>query len=692
MKYLILSVVLISTSTICSSQDINLEDIWLKYKFYAPSKDSYSWDSDTTYTTIQQDKIFRYDISSEEESIEILDLTTIPDTLKISSYEFSQEKYLMVLFNTESLYRRSSKSYVKVYDIETKQIVAWTSVKVYNPSFSPDEKMLAYGRTDWVYEEEFGFTKAYVWVEDMDGLNLAFLKFDESRVKTYDLQIWENSLYPELYKYKYPKVGEENSKVSLWLLSAKGDSKTVKIDSLNNKWEYFSKIEPNHTKTTNKQMTFSYAKTNRKQNHLELYTYNLFKGTKSKIYEEKAKTYIELPEGPYSYSKGFILDSYKGGYRHFYSYELGKNLQKKEKDLTPGEFDVKEFLYYDEKEKNLYFTALYKNSFTQSLCISKNGKVKQLIKTDDWTSVAISPKGSFATVTLSNVNKAPITYLYDLKNAKQLRVLSKNEEKQNLIGTLNLGKTDFFKIKNENKTSINCFKILPPDFDKNKKYPVLMHCYGGPGHQVVTNRWSHFDYFYHQLLAQKGYIVVLADGRGTDGRGTDFRHASYGQMGKVEHEDQVAVAKYMRELDYVDSNRIGIWGWSFGGYLSSLCLMKSPDIFSTAIAVAPVTNWKYYDNIYTERYMGLINENLKGYDENSPVNYAKNLKGNYLLIHGTADDNVHFQNAIAMQQELLKYNKQFEVFYYPDRNHGIYGGTTRYNLYKKMMDYILENL
>jgi dipeptidyl-peptidase 4 len=273
-----------------------------------------------------------------------------------------------------------------------------------------------------------------------------------------------------------------------------------------------------------------------------------------------------------------------------------------------------------------------------------------------------------------------------------VRTLVDNKELKETMKEYNLGKKEFATLKTSQGTELNYWILKPADFDPNKKYPVFMYVYGGPGANTVKDSWGGNDYFWHQMLAQKGYIVISVDNRGTGGRGKDFKHCTYKQLGKLETIDQIEAAKFFGSQPYIDKNRIGIFGWSYGGYMSSLCITLGADVFKMAIAVAPVTNWRYYDSIYTERYNGLPQDNPGGYDDNSPINHVSRLKGKYLLIHGTADDNVHFQNAVEMTNALIKANKQFDVLFYPDKNHGIYGGNARYHLYTKMTRFIQDNL
>lgn len=692
-------------SQFLDAQTISLEDIWLNYKYYSPSSKEVSWYNNTHILQKNEKEVFAMDIFSGEQK-SLFPLTVLLDSFKVSGFELSPLKNKIMFFcNTEKLYRRSQKSYVFIYDIHDQELLFSSKTKVFNPSFSFDEKMLAYtvdnnlfladlkagvetsvtkdgelnhiinGRTDWVYEEEFGFTRAHAWLKGNN--KIAYLKFDESKVKTYDMQVWKTDLYPELYSYKYPKAGEDNSKVSLWIYDLV-KQESSEVFSTNSTAEYIPKLLCSQNDSE-----VCFATNNRSQNHFKLLVHDVQTGEQKIIYEERSDKYVENPETILFQEGKLIIDSYKSGYHHFHEVDL---VSGDVIDLTPRNYDVKDYLGKNGLSMIHYFTALYDHSHTKIICSSKAGKIKKLFKTDYWLEASFSPNNEYLLLEKSSLLEKPKSKYFKVSDEKEIKNwLGESSEKIK-------ANVDFLEVESLEGHQIPAYVIYPSDFDKKKKYPLLMHCYGGPGYQLVTNKWNGFDFFYHQMIADKGCIVVLADGRGTDGNGTVFRQSTYGNMGKYEHQDQVTVVNYFKNKGYVNPDKVGIWGWSYGGYLSSLCLLKSPDVFSMAISVAPVTNWRYYDNIYTERYMGLPSGNAKGYDDNSPTNYAKNLKGKFLLIHGTGDDNVHLQNSIVLQNELLKYNKQFEVFFYPDKNHGIYGGTTRYNLYKKMTIFIEQNL
>ena len=340
-------------------------------------------------------------------------------------------------------------------------------------------------------------------------------------------------------------------------------------------------------------------------------------------------------------------------------------------------------LYYRSTEEGSINRTLY----VHNLFTSKKRKLSTQIGDN---SIKFSDNFKYYLNSYSNANTAPY-YTLHKSNGEQLKVLEDNAEFNAKMNEFNLSKKEIFSIQTE-EAELNAWMIKPPNFDSNKKYPLFMFLYGGPGSQQVKNSFGWTNYYWYQMLAQNGYIVACVDNRGTGGKGSEFKKMTYKELGKYELIDQINAAKYFGDLDYIDSERIGIQGWSYGGYMSSLAITKGSDIFSLAIAVAPVTNWRYYDNIYTERYMQTPQENANGYDDNSPINHVDKLKGDYLLIHGSADDNVHVQNSMEMMSALVKANKKFDLFIYPDKNHGIYGGNTRLHLYQKMTDFILKNL
>jgi dipeptidyl-peptidase-4 len=431
---------------------------------------------------------------------------------------------------------------------------------------------------------------------------------------------------------------------------------------------------------------------NRHQNKLEYLLANASNGASRVILTEESKQYIDINDDLTFLKNGkqFILSSENDGYNHIYMYDIGGKLIRQ---ITKGNWEVSSLYGIDEKSGVIYYQSTESSPLRRDVySIRLDGSNKKRMSVMDGRNDAtFSADFSYYILTHSDGKTPPYITLNE-KSGDIVRVLEDNGVLRKLLGEYVVSPTAFFEMNTSEGIALNGYMIKPVDFDASKKYPVLMYVYGGPGSQNVTDSWSGLRTMWFNYLAQKGYIIVCVDNRGTGFRGADFKKMTYKQLGKYETADQIEVAKWLAQKSYVDPARIGIWGWSFGGYLSSLCITKGADVFSMAIAVAPVTSWRYYDSIYTERYLQTPQENPTGYDENSPIQFAKNLKGKFLLVHGTADDNVHFQNSVMFSEALIQANKPFEQAYYPNKNHGIYGGNTSLHLYSKMTDFILKNL
>jgi dipeptidyl-peptidase 4 len=642
--------------------------------------------------------------------------------LVFDSYEFStDESRLLLPTEFEPVYRHSGKSAYVVIDLKTMKADYLSKGKQLLAEFSPDGKKVAFvrdnnlfikdlelniekavttdgeqnkvinGSTDWVYEEEFSFTTAFFW--SPDSKRLAWFKFDERAVKEYAMPTY-GTLYPGNYTFKYPKAGETNSTVTAWIFNLI-DQKTTQVNTGNDANQYLAR-----GKWTYSGDAFCITRLNRHQNHLELLLADPENGAVRLLMEEQNNTYIDVHNNLTFLKDGkhFIWTSEVGGYNQIYLYGMNG---KKLRPLTQKNADITQFYGVDESKGLVYYQMAFPSPWDRTLHVAKlSGKGSSaLVERNGHQQAEFSSNYNYFILSHSNANEPPVFELCS-GNGKKLKSLEENEALRQRLGEYRLGKREFFNFKPDYGSSstsqptwnLNGWMIKPPDFDPNKKYPVFMTVYGGPGHNTVENSWGGANRLWYDLLAQRGYIVVSVDNRGTGNRGEEFKKCTYLQLGKLETEDQMAAARYLASLPYVDGSRIGIQGWSYGGYMSSLCITKGAELFKMAIAVAPVTNWRYYDSIYTERFMKTPEENASGYDDNSPINHATRLKGKYLLIHGTADDNVHFQNAVEMTSALVKANKQFDLFFYPDKNHGIYGGNTRLHLYSMMTDYILKNL
>ncbi|MFN7313189.1 MAG: S9 family peptidase [Bacteroidota bacterium] len=711
---LILTLCLCASVVISSAQnEITLEDIWTKGTFSAKGVAGFNSMNDGKYYSAQDQEgnIIRYGFADGKPVDTILSKSAA--NIARYSYRFNADESKLLLENNfTQIYRHSYAANIYVYDLKTKSLSQPVKDMVMLAEFSPDGNKIAYvknnnlyyydlrqkkeieitqdglsnqiinGATDWVYEEEFALSKGFYW--NSSGTQLAFYRFDESKVKEFSMTMF-GKLYPEEYKFKYPKAGEANSEIQIIVYNL-NSGKKQNINIGEEKDIYIPRIH--WTKNEN---TLFIQRLNRLQNKLELLSTNTSNGNTNIIYTEENKAYIDVPEITFlKDGKSFIINSEKSGWNHLYHYQLNGSLIKQ---ITQGNWDIDQFYGVDEKRKLVYVSTSEINSAERYVySISLDGKnKKQLTTKKGWNSATFNADFTFFLWSYSNINTAPY---YALCNAagKELRVLEDNKALMQKLSNHQLAQAEMSTSLNAYNESLNTFTIKPPQFDARKKYPVLMYVYGGPGHQLAVNRWMGANYFWYQMLAAKGYIIVCVDGRGTGFKGEAFKKSTYLQLGKYEIEDQIYVAQQLGKLPYVDANRIGIWGWSFGGYMASLGISKGADVFKAAIAVAPVTNWRYYDNIYTERFMRTPQENGKNYDENSPINHVEKIKGNYLIIHGTADDNVHFQNAVEMVNQMIKKGVKFDSEYYPNSNHGIGGGKTRLHLYERMTRFILEKL
>jgi dipeptidyl-peptidase-4 len=626
----------------------------------------------------------------------------------------NDETKLLVFVEREKIYRRSSKAIVYTYDLKTKKTIKVDDEKIMHATYSPNNDKVAFvknnnlyfknlvtnqtiqvtndgewnkiinGNADWVYEEEFEFTRAFDWSKN--GTYIAYYKFNESKVPQFSMTMYKG-LYPSQYTYKYPKAGEPNSTIEIHIYNV-STGKDVKVDIGTETDIYVPRIK--WTQDDNK---LGVAWMNRLQNHLKWFSADATTGATSTIYDETNKYYVEINDDLEFLKDGqhFITTSEKDGFKHLYLYNMNGTLQSQ---LTKGSYDVDEIAGVDEKRKTVYYTAAYASPMDRQLfAIAYAGKKispKQITVGSGTHKVEFNNDFSYYIDDYSTVNTPPVVAIFDV-SGKPIKTLIDNKALTAKIGEYQVGKVTFIKVPNSKGDSLNGWMLKPADFDANKKYPVLFCNYGGPGSQNVTNKWGTVS-FWHQYLAQSGYIIVSIDNTGTGFRGEDFKKKTYLQVGKLEIEDQIDAAKYLGSLPYIDKNRIGHWGWSFGGFMSSLAITKGADVFKMAVAVAPVTNWRFYDNIYTERFMRTPQENPRGYDENSPLNFTNRIKGKFLIIHGTGDDNVHFQNSVMMVDKMIQNNIDFESAYYPNRNHGISGNNATYHIYKKMTDFIFDNL
>jgi dipeptidyl-peptidase-4 len=702
-----------------AQKQISVEDYTTQNTFGEKSVTGINWMNDGKYySTLTDNKVIKYDLVTGREVETLVDGSSFSSAISIDDYSFTEdERKMLLLTSQQSIYRRSFIADYYVYDLTTKSL---TPLSPNGPqsyaSFSPDGSKVAFvrdnnlfyvtlsgmkevkvtedgkfnyvinGTTDWVYEEEFSFVVGFEW--SPDGKKLAYYRFDESEVKEYNLQLWGRSLYPRDYRYKYPKAGESNSQVEIWLFDL-ASARRIKADLGDENDVYIPRI-----KWTADSNVLAIRKLNRLQNHLLLLHTNADTGASTIVLDEKTDTYFDIEELDLTYLKNgkeFLYTSEADGYKHLYLYSIDGTLVRK---LTHGNYEVTSLVGFDEKSKTCYYVSTEGSPLERHFySVSADGKKKIKLSAAPGThEVNMSRDFKFYIDDYSSAIQPLTVTLFKTRNNTPVKVLERNEELVDISREYGVAKKEFFMFTTDDRTDLNGFMLKPADFNPSKTYPVLIFQYSGPGSQEVENAWSGSHFYFHQMLAQRGYIVAVIDPRGTGGRGEQFKKVTYKQLGKYELQDHLAGAKYLASLRYVDKSRLGIWGWSYGGYMSALAMTRGAGVFKIGIAVSPVTNWRLYDTVYTERYLQTPQLNADGYDKNSPLSYASQLQGKFLLIHGTGDDNVHFQNSILLESALVNAGKQFTSFYYPDRHHALEGAQTRRHLYTMMLNFIQDNL
>lgn len=733
-KYLLISLFLVFGTLSASAQEkknFELEDLYLRPTFSAKSvRGMNSMKDGKSYASFEKGQLNIYNYKSgklEKTLFGIADLTMHPDSLPIGlqDYELSaNEDKMLCVTEIENIYRHSYHASYYVYDFKTKTLQPLSeNGKQRLATFSPDASKVAFmrdnnlfikdlttgkesqftndglynhiinGAPDWVYEEEFSFSQGFYW--SPDSKKIAYMKFDESKVREFQMEEFEG-LYPEWYSFKYPKAGEDNSIVEIYVYDL-ASGKTVKMDTGTETDIYLPRIA--WTKDAN---VLAIQRLNRHQNHLEILAADATTGKSRVFYDETNDYYIDITDDWHFLEDGkrFLMTSEKSGYNHIYLYNLDGSLVKQ---LTDGKWDVTSVYGFDGKE--VYFQAAKKSSIERQIyAVNLKGQLREVIGREGTNQARFSNDFSYLININSSITQPRQFELYTNKG-KLVRVLEDNHEFAEKLKTFNLGEKKLLKISdpafvlpNGEQVDIDAWQILPPDFDPSKKYPVLIYVYGGPGHQTVNNAWADSDFWWMQLLAQHGIISVSINNRGSGAYGEVFKKMTYLQLGKYETEDMITLAKYMAKQPYVDAERIGIYGWSYGGFMAANGITKGADVISTAVSVAPVTNWRYYDNVYTERFMRTPQENPDGYDLNSPVHNTAMIKGNYLLCHGSGDDNVHYQNAMELIKALVSNGKQFDLMIYPNKNHGIYGGyeygdgESRMHLFTKINGFLFKHL
>jgi dipeptidyl-peptidase 4 len=699
-------------------KEISVEDIWGTYQFSTNSVPGFEFMKDGKhYTRLVNSKVVQYDLTTGDQTRILFDTTLVENfNDAITGYTFSKdESKILLQSQTRSIYRRSKESRYVVFDSKSMRITpVMDSVKIQNAQINPAGTKVAFvfennlyikdlvsleliqvtsdgkkneiinGASDWVYEEEFSLVRAFEW--SPDGKYIALLRFDETEVPEFTMTNYNDGHYPDYETFKYPKVGEKNAVVTIHLFDLEaGELSEINVAAPD--YEYIPRI--NWTKDPR---FFSFRIMNRWQNRLDLYLVDVRSKNAGAILTEKNPFYLDLKDDLYFLENGkeFIWTSEESGFNHIYLYNTkGEKL----KALTNGEYEVTEFLGVDEKRKRVFFQAAMVSPMTREV-YSVDFEGNNLINHTELkgnNSARFSHTYDYYIHTFSTAN-SPNQYLVKSFEGDTIRIIETNITVSRKQVEYNTSPVEFYKFKGPGGDILNGWMIKPKNISDGEKHPVLMFVYGGPGSQQVKDSWMGQNYWWFQMLAQKGYIIACVDNRGTGGRGQDFKKITYLQLGKYETEDQIAAAKHLAKMPFVDRDRIGIFGWSYGGYLANLCILLGNETFKAAISIAPVTNWKWYDTIYTERYMRTDQANISGYSSHAPVYLADKLKGNLLLVHGMGDDNVHFQHTAEFAKELIAANKQFDTYFYPNKSHSIAGGKTRWHLYQKMTDFVTNKL
>ncbi len=684
------------------------------------------------YTRISPDrkKIVKYSFKTGQEVATVFDVTTARDcSLRtFDDYIMSpDESRILIQTETKPIYRRSFTAVYYIFNVRNNTLEPLSENGPQQvPLFSPDGNQIAFvrenniylvkllfgnsesqittdgkfnhvlnGIPDWVYEEEFGFNRAFDF--SADSKMIAYIRFDESQVPMYSFPWYkgmapameEYDVYPGAYQYKYPMPGVDNSKVTVHTFDIKSKV-TRQMDLPLDADGYIPRI-----KFTDNENTLAIMTLNRHQNRFDLYFANPRSTLCKLAVRDEEERYIK--EDAYSsiafYPTHFVMMSERDGYNHLYLYTAAGNLVKQ---ITRGKYEVKNFLGWDRKSNTFYYTSNEESPLRTAVYkIDAKGRKTKLSDREGTNSAIFSKNLKYYINTFSNIQTPTVITIND-NNGKTLTTLVDNRKLNDRLAGVALPTKEFFTFTTTDGTELNGWMMKPADFDPAKKYPVIMHQYSGPGSQQVLDRWATGSRgdggMFEAYMADRGFISVCVDGRGTGGRGADFEKCTYLNLGVKEARDQVETALYLGTLPYVDARNIGIWGWSFGGYNTLMAMSEGTPVFKAGVAIAAPTDWRFYDSVYTERFMRTPKENTEGYDAASAIKRADKLHGELLLMHGTADDNVHLRNAAEYSEALVQADKQFDMHIYTNRNHGIYGGNTTKHLLTRVTEFFIENL
>lgn len=738
--------------------EITLEDIYASGTFQGEHFQGGRWaEEGPIIRHIRQDRddgathLIEYNLETDTETRLIdgsnLYAEDVDRLIPIEGYEYSTDGSKVLIYtDSEKVWRYNTKGFYYIYDIQEETLTPLSSrdkgFQMF-AKFSPEADRVAFvrerdlysvnletmeetqltdsgteggiinGTSDWVYEEEFGLRDGWSW--SPDGSRIAFFQLDESDTKPYTLTDLRNGLYPDITRFRYPKAGEQNSEIRIGVIDvASGERRFFDTTTWNaggDSLEYIPRM--GWTPEIEGEHSVWMFRLNRDQNHLDL-IYGDSRDMETRVVlEEDEDTWIEVETGFSDLDVGkitylddgehFVWVSETDGYRHLYLYQNDGTFVRQ---ITEGEWDVTDFHGIDEEEGAVYLTGtiespLERHLYRVDLGLSGTSSdapthPRQITRKSGWHSVNMSSDMRYYIDTHSDVTR-PAAVTLHASDGSQITALESNEKLRQTVRSYQLPEPEFMTVPAADGTSLNAYILKPNDFDPGKRYPLLLYVYGGPGAQTVQKQWGGSRYLWHAYLAREHDILVASvDNRGTGGRGKEFKSITYRRLGRIEAQDQISAARHLKALPYVDDSRVGIWGWSYGAYLTLMSMLyeEGPETFSVGAAVAPVTDWRLYDTIYTERYMSTPQKNPRGYRKGAPIYYADRMQTDQdlLLVHGDMDDNVHFQNSVRMVDALQEANKQFEFMMYPGRDHGIYGGLTRLHLFRLLTDFVTENL